>query len=294
MEVYIVVCFICMLPVGIHAQSTTVNCKPGINQALAASITTNTVILLQPGCCFDNLTNLLCTSNTCEIWLVPAVDTGVSKFDANKNRPDFLSLSPYPSAFTGNSPGNYFLTKVGVQNDFPCPPSASNYFRVGADGACSTTNCNGVLPEGSSPSFKYLLIEPVKKTLLGETQWSDNIPLRILKDPGTLGDGFAGRSGAMVVITTILCVAMALLLLFLIVVLALCCCGDKSSKGPGSVVGSFRIPHYDTHHLKDPSPYDNPAYERERKYTTQDTLPKSKATSAVNPATQDTIKMQKI
>ncbi|XP_007245319.2 uroplakin-3b [Astyanax mexicanus] len=297
MEVYLVLCFICMLP--IPAKSiTTVDCKPAINESLAAKITINTVILQQPRCCFDNLTNLPCTSNTCEIWLVPAVDTGLSTFDANKASSAILSLSPYPTAFTGSSPANYFLTKVGLQSDFPCvSPSPGGYFRVGADGACSTTNCNGFLPQGSSPSFKYLLVDSVNKTVLAETKWSDSIALYTLKDPGTLGDGFAGRSGAMVIITTLLSVAAAVLLLFLIVVLALCCCGGKS-KGSGSVVGSvmgsFRIPRYDTHHLKDPAPYDNPAYEKERKYTTQDTLPKTKATSAVNPVTQDTIKLQKI
>ncbi|XP_036435739.1 uroplakin-3b [Colossoma macropomum] len=298
MEAYIVLCFISLLSVGIQAQNTS-DCVPDVAPNLAARITTNSVILNPPSCCFGNLTGLNCTSNTCEVWLVSAVDTGVNNFNTDKTSTDFLSKSPYQSAFGGSNPKNYFLTKAGLQGDFPCPSSSTgSYFRVGADGNCVTTNCNGVLPQGSTASFKYLLVDPASKTLLAETKWSNNITLYTSKDPGSISDSFAGRSGAMVVITTILCVAMALLLL--IIILALCCCGGNGkeqrpgSQRLGSVMGSFRIPRYDTHHLKDPSPYDNPAYERERKYTTADTLPKSSATTAVNPASQDIIKMQKI
>ncbi|XP_066517199.1 uroplakin-3b [Hoplias malabaricus] len=297
MEACVYVCFIFLLPVGIHSQSTAVNCKTNVMPALAASITTNSVILQQPRCCFDNLTALTCTPDKCEIWLVPAEGPGVSNFDMDKTNPGFLSLSSYPSAFTDSSAKNYFLTKAGVQSDFPCSPAISsigNYFRVGADGVCSTTNCNGILPQGSTARFKYLLVDPVSKTLLAETTWSDNITLYTAKEPGTINDAFAGRSTAMIVITSILSIAMALLLLFFIIVLALCCCRGKSNKRPPSVMSSFRIPHYDTHSLKDPSPYDNPAYEREKRYTTADTLPKSSPTTAVNPMSQDVIKMEKI
>ncbi|XP_017555049.1 uroplakin-3b [Pygocentrus nattereri] len=300
MEAYIVLCFISMLSVGIQAQST-VNCTPVVTPDLAARITTNSVILNPPSCCFGSLTGLNCTSDKCEVWLVAAVDTGVNNFNTDKTSTDFLSKSPYPSAFSNSNPKNYFLTKAGLQNDFPCPSSSTaSYFRVGADGNCITTSCNGVLPQGSTASFKYLLVDPASKTLLAETKWSDNITLYTSKDPGSISDSFAGRSGAMVVITAILSVAMALLLLLLIIAVALCCCGGEgkeqrpASQRLGSVMGSFRIPRYDTHHLKDPAPYDNPAYERERKYTTADTLPKSSATTAVNPASQDDIKMQKM
>lgn len=53
------------------------------------------------------------------------------------------------------------MTNLGPQNAFTCPPNSANttpsYFPVGAEGACSTTNCNGALPEGSTMRyFRFL------------------------------------------------------------------------------------------------------------------------------------------
>ncbi|KAI4902066.1 hypothetical protein NFI96_033537 [Prochilodus magdalenae] len=291
MEAYVVFFLMCMLPVGIHTIAD-LKCSPVLTQDMAANITTNSVILQEQSCCTDFSPLPNCTQDKCELWLVSAVDTGVTNFDNDSDNPMILSLSPYPNAFTGNTAKNYYLTRI--QSNFHCPaPSTGNYFRVGADGKCLTDNCNGVLPEGSTARFKYLILNPANNKIHAASSWSQSITLYTSKDPSTIGDGFAGRSGAMVVITSILAVAAAVLLLFLLIILALCCCGSKG-KAPGSVMGSFRIPRYDTHQLKDPAPYDNFAFEKERKYTSADTLPKSSATTAVNPASQDVIKMQKI
>lgn len=72
-------------------------------------------------------------------------------FDSDKILANFLSLSPYPTAFNSGQK-NYFLTQVGPQNNFACtaPGTTPSYFQVGADGACSSPNCNGVLPQGSA------------------------------------------------------------------------------------------------------------------------------------------------
>ncbi|XP_051532019.1 uroplakin-3b-like [Myxocyprinus asiaticus] len=267
-------------------QSQTI--KPEITpNDFQAKITTNSVILKQPHCYFTQT----CTPDDCEIWLVSSLFSATSTFETDRINPNILSLSPYPAAFSGQLSKNYFLTKVGLKKDFPCSAASDDlYFVVGADGNCTTTNCNGVLPVGSTVRFKYVLVNGNSQTILNQTDWSDNITLYTPKDPQSIYDGLNRRSGAMVVITTILCVAVALLLLFFFIMLCLVCCGRKDSK-PITVMNSFRIPHYDTHNLKDSvHPYDNPAYESGgKKYSTSDTLPKSGVIQ-----TSDGIKLQKL
>ncbi|KAK6322486.1 hypothetical protein J4Q44_G00072780 [Coregonus suidteri] len=261
---YVVLCLSVRTGLG---QIVPVNNTPAIIPfSLAGKLTSNSVILMSPSCYFDSLTSLSCTSATCEIWLVPAIDTGVSTYDADKTISNIDSLSPYPTAFSSNTSKKYFLTKLGLQKDYLCPiVNGPNYFRVGSDGACSTTNCNGVLPVGSTARFKYVLINPATRTVVAESLWSNNIPLYSLKDPGSIDDGLAGRSAAMIVITSILCSFLALLLLLLLILLiyVLCC---RKEKQEIQVPGSVRM--YDTHNLKGPSPYVNPAYEDEPQRTT--------------------------
>lgn len=77
---------------------------------------------------------------------------GTATFDSDKILQNFLSLSPYSSAFSSGK--NYFVTELGPQSAFTCPPASASttpsYFLVGAEGACSAINCNGALPEGST------------------------------------------------------------------------------------------------------------------------------------------------
>ncbi|XP_045549488.1 uroplakin-3b-like protein 1 isoform X1 [Salmo salar] len=240
-----------------------VNNTPEITpSSLAAKLTSNSVILTSPSCYFNGLGNLSCNSTTtCEIWLVSAKDTGVSNYDADNKMPYIDTRSPYPTAFSSNTSKKYFLTKLGLQKAYPCPIVAgTGYFRVGSDGNCSTPNCNGILPVGSTARFKYVLINPANKTVVAESLWSNNITLYSLKDPEKIDNGFAGRSAAMIVITAILCSFLALLLLLLLIMLiyVLCC---RKEKQEIQVPGSVRT--YDTHNLKEPSPYVNHAYEDE-------------------------------
>ncbi|KAL2095022.1 hypothetical protein ACEWY4_009741 [Coilia grayii] len=225
-------------------------------------ITTNTVILTTPSCYFSNLT--FCNQTDCEVWLVPALNSSISTFDADKRNSNVLSLSPYPSAFTTNTSKNYFVTKVGLLKDFLCPSTSGRaYFRVGSEGNCPTANCNGVLPEGSTVNFKYLLLDPTNNTILAETKWSDDISLHTLQSLDAIDDSLPGRSAAMVVITTILSVAAFLLLVLLLTMVMLALCWDE--KEPISALGSLRIPQYDTHHFKDTAPHVNPSFELDPK-----------------------------
>ncbi|XP_043094336.1 uroplakin-3b [Puntigrus tetrazona] len=243
------------------------------SNAFLAKVTSNTVILSQPYCVF----NQPCPG--CVIWLVAGLCSANANFDAlaNSSASSILSLSPYPSAFLPSS-YNFFVTRVGYLADFPCSQyPGSSYFVVGADGLCSTVNCNGVLPSGSTVCFKYLLID-ANGTLVNSSYWSGNTTLIQLQPLSNIYDGLSARSGAMVVITTLLCVAAALLLLLFLCMLCVTCCTKKDGKQV-SVMNSIRIPRYDTHNLKERAhPYDNPSYQADSKnYSTSSTLPKDGA-----------------
>ncbi|KAG5283950.1 hypothetical protein AALO_G00021330 [Alosa alosa] len=250
-------------------KSETVEHAPSVTPLnYVGKITTDTVILSTPQCYFGIPTNSSCNQTDCEIWLVPALKSSINNFDADQTNPDLLSLSPYPTAFTANGSKNYFLTKVGLLKDFLCSSafardSGSTYFRVGSEGSCTTTNCNGVLPDGSTVNFKYLVLDPANKAVLSETKWSDDISLYTSQNPDAIDDSLPGRSAAMVVITAILSVAMFFLLVLLVTMLILALCWGE--KEPIQVLGSLRIPQYDTHHFKDPAPHVNPSYEHDQR-----------------------------
>ncbi|KAK2911567.1 hypothetical protein QQF64_027358 [Cirrhinus molitorella] len=234
-----------------------------------ASVTTNTVILQRPYCVFDQ------SCPGCDVWLVAGLCSATGTFDAlASSTTNCLGLSPYPTAFQPSS-RNFFLTKVGPLSSFPCNQSTTDhYFIVGAEGSCHVANCNGVLPAGSNVCFKYLLID-ANGTLVNSSNWSSNVTLVQLLSCNSINDGLSGRSGAMCVITTLLCVALALLLLLALLTCLKCCC--KKDGKQISVMNSIRIPRYDTHNLKERAhPYDNPSYQSDVKnYSSSDTLPKA-------------------
>ncbi|KAJ8394735.1 hypothetical protein AAFF_G00043350 [Aldrovandia affinis] len=253
-------------------------------------ITANTVILRPPLCFFTNLTSLNCTQDTCEIYLVPAIGSGVSTFDEDQNNSSILEISPYPTAFSSPTSKNYYLTRVGSPGNFTCKAIPGlTYFRVGSDGNCSDPNCNGILPTSSNVRFKYVLLHLPNGTVLQQTNWSNTISLVSPKSPDTINDGLGGRSAAMIVITTILSVALFLFLLLLLVALIYLSCSNKLEPMP--ILGSLRIRKYDTHNLKDPVPYENPSYEGDLKFSTTEVPPKVSIAGG-NPELQDSVKLK--
>ncbi|XP_018597364.1 uroplakin-3b-like isoform X2 [Scleropages formosus] len=214
---------------------------------------------------------------SCVIFIVSvciAASQRVNNFDADKTKASILSLSPYPTAFTGSNPKNYYLTKVGPLSNYPCvvPPGVM-FFRAGADGNCSTPNCNGALPTGSTVRFKYLLFNSATQALLMETNWSGEVILYSLSNPATIDDSMKRRSGGMIVITSILSVFLALLLLLLIG-LSIYACRYTPEKEPLPSLGSLRVKKYDTHNVKQPQLYVNQGYVDETKrYASSEVLP---------------------
>lgn len=188
-------------------------------------LTSTSFVLSQPLCYFNNQRQLPCTVNTCEIWSVIASGSGVHQFDTDKvtEASKILSASPYPDAFRGEGQKRYYITKLGVPRDFPCGNLPGiRYFKVGADGNCSTTNCNGILPAGYTVRVKYILIDPVTKMVASESKWSIPIILMTFRNSSSIDVSTWKRSGAMVVITVILSCSMAVLTLLLVAVLLDC------------------------------------------------------------------------
>ncbi|MFT7797058.1 uroplakin-3b-like isoform X1 [Arapaima gigas] len=266
-------CVIFLLCVCIVAgQITVVNYLPQITPYNMAGRITATTAALQLPQCYFNSTSSQCNTG-CDVYLVPAVDSGVTNFNATETSPSILSLSPYPTAFAGSNSSNYYLTKVGPLSNFPClAPPGITYFRSGAGGNCTTTNCNGALPTGSTVRFKYLLFNS-SQNLVMETRWSEAVTLNSLSDPATIDDGIKGHSAGMIVITTILSVLLALLLLLLIGFL-IYACRYAPKKEPMPTLGSLRVQRYNTHNVKQPQLYVNQGYmDDTKKYTSSEIFP---------------------
>lgn len=89
--------------------------------------------------------------------------TAIGTFDIDKTNPNLISLTSYPTTFNSDQK-NYFVTQVGVQNNLHCTNSGipPTYFQVGASGACTGANCNGLLPSGQTMRyfrFQYLILQ---------------------------------------------------------------------------------------------------------------------------------------
>ncbi|XP_061106250.1 uroplakin-3b-like isoform X2 [Conger conger] len=242
---------ICTLLCCVRSKILSVGQVPHIlPHEVIGRVTSTSFVLSQPLCYFNHQTELPCTVNTCEIWSVIASGPGVHNFDRDKVRvaSGILSASPYMDAFLGQGQKMYFITKLGVPRNFPCGDLPGiRYFKVGADGNCSTTNCNGILPAGSTVRVKYILIDPVTKKVVSESKWSFPIILLTSRASSSIDESMWKRSGAMVVITVILSCSLAVLALLLAIVLLLDCVG--SGRGRHDIItdaASFRAQSYST------------------------------------------------
>ncbi|TTA83872.1 Uroplakin-3b [Bagarius yarrelli] len=230
----------------------------------------NTVTIEKPFCYFDSFSSD-CPSGYCPVYLIASLTSATSKYDTDKLTE---TVYDYTVAFTATGTP-FFTVYLGFWRDLPCPAAGTPDVTVGAEGACTTRLCNGVLPDGRDVSFKYVLV--IDNDEIAETKWSDNVLLRERKSPDSLGSGYAGRSSATVIITTILSITSFLLFLLLLsTFILICCCQKGKTESYGmeqkpSLVESLPVPSYEVHHLKNSSPYDNPAYEQYLKQRPQKT-----------------------
>ncbi|KAJ8394736.1 hypothetical protein AAFF_G00043360 [Aldrovandia affinis] len=251
-----------VLCVWLGVSNAEVPITPEIVSSVAIGILTSTTIMLkQPRCYFDRLEGLPCSSQQCEVWLVVSRgNVGVQTFEEEETSDDILSKSPYPYAFQDSTSPNFFITKVGLQNTFPCIELPGiRYFQVGADGRCDTTNCNGVLPTGATVRVKYILVDPNKQRIESGTRWSEPITLLTPSASSSIDVSTWKRSGAMVVITVILSCSMAVLILMLVLVLMQNCSSFTQGQPdiPAPPALSQGIRRYNTHSLDNSEHYSN-------------------------------------
>ncbi|XP_048872806.1 uroplakin-3b [Brienomyrus brachyistius] len=272
---------------------TTVSTSPEVSSYnMAGKITSTTALLNQPYCFFSTAPQLCQVQ--CDIYVVPAVGSGVDNFNSDETNPKILQLSPYPTAFAASSSKNYFLTRVGQLSSFPCMASSTiTYVRVGSDGNCNGINCNGALPAGSTVRFKYILVNTTNNQILMDTSWSGAVTLNSVINPATINNGLKRRSAGMIIITAILCVLFFVLLLLLILALI---CGRRFStfteREPLPALGSLRVKKYDTHNLQEPQSYTNTTYADDfKKFSTDEVLTTNQKPTA--PDLQDSVKLQR-
>ncbi|KAM5180670.1 uroplakin-3b-like [Mantella aurantiaca] len=204
------------------------------NSPIPGRITASTFVLDKPQCLFGKNSD-----NT--VWLIVARST-VTLSDTELKSP-----IPYSSFNTAN----YYFTFNNLETFYNCS-SLPEYIRVG-DAACTSTFCNAPLPKGTY-KVKFVVIDS-KGTLVDKTNWSGLITLREGKDSAGLDTWPGRRSGAMIVITTILSVLLAAVFACLLGTLIvgrknLSCFRKKTEQTKQKPIPQeIDLKNYNTHHL---------------------------------------------
>ncbi|XP_063813236.1 uroplakin-3b [Pseudophryne corroboree] len=170
------------------------------NSPIPGRVTATTLALDTPQCLFNQ-------SSTNTVWLIVANSTVAAQL----NNTSLAIPVPYSPLISQG----YYRTLGKAENTFPCLNSAQ-YIRVGDDTACSDpSNCNGPLPSPGSYQVKFIVLNSAGM-LSDQTSWSGVISLHQGKSSSIIDTWPGGRSGAMIVITSILSILLAAFLACLI------------------------------------------------------------------------------
>ncbi|XP_007938368.1 uroplakin-3b [Orycteropus afer afer] len=217
---------------------------------LEGKVTATTFSLEQPRCILDGLANATDT-----LWLVVAF----SNVSRDFQNPKMLAEVPtFPRLLTDG----HYMTLPLSPVQLPCldPVSGSSsipLLRVGNDSGCladlhQPSYCNAPLPSAGPYSVKFLLMDP-RGSPKAETRWSDPIILHQGRAPGSIDTWPGRRSGAMIVITTILSSLAGLLLLAFLAASTMRFSSlwlPEEAPSPEQLrIGSFRGKRYTTHHI---------------------------------------------
>ncbi|XP_073427633.1 uroplakin-3b-like [Dendrobates tinctorius] len=189
---------------------------PQIPQNFIGNLTDKSFFLDQPNCTFNDFPST-------NVWVVIALNQSFSIL----NDSDFGTPVPY-SAFKNGS-YTYYHTLLVSAGKYPCSnfsdPGSIKLIKVGSTSPSLCTEsqfCNGELSNDQSYRARFVLLDNMG--VYDKTQWSGEI--KLLKEKSFQGDTFwsSGRSGGMIVLTSILCVLLAILLVALIAAL---CTGGR-------------------------------------------------------------------
>ncbi|XP_066431436.1 uroplakin-3b isoform X2 [Eleutherodactylus coqui] len=197
-------------------------------------VTATTFILDKPQCLFDR-------TSTNNVWLFVANKT--VQLDNNQ-----LSKSAPYSSFSSLG---YYRTLRTVEKTFPCNDVA-NYIRVGSETSCSDSdNCNGPLISPGPYRVKFVVLDS-NGALVDQTGWSGPITLHQGKRASSIDTWPGGRSGGMIVITSILSILLATFLVCLIGTFIvgrknIICC-KRTEEIENTVPQVVNMKNYKTHH----------------------------------------------
>ncbi|XP_059270630.1 uroplakin-3b isoform X1 [Mustela nigripes] len=215
---------------------------------LEGKVTATTFSLEQPRCVLDGLAGVAST-----IWLVVAFSNASRDFQNPQTRAE---IPAFPRLLTE---GHYMTLPLSL-DQLPCQEPAGGgrdipLLRVGNDPGCladllQPPYCNSPLPSPGPYRVKFLLMD-ASSSPQAETRWSDPIALHQGKSPASIDTWPGRRSGAMIVITSVLSSLAGLLLLAF---LAASTTRFSSLWWPEEApeqlrIGSFMGKRYMTHHI---------------------------------------------
>ncbi|KAG8587681.1 hypothetical protein GDO81_005749 [Engystomops pustulosus] len=210
MDLYLQLGLLLLVSVNVHAQTDISKYMPVITPSISANITDKSFVLVQPQCLFNNF-------NTTNVWLVIALNNSyLTLNDDNLSNP--VSYSSFK-----NGRYEYYHTLVVSAKKYPCPTngSVSEYLiQIGSDSSesCSKIQyCNGKLRNNQTYRARFVLLKSTG--VFDKTMWSEEISLRQDVQFPENRVWPSGRSGGMIVLTSILSVLLAILLVSLIVAL---------------------------------------------------------------------------
>ncbi|KAM4045436.1 uroplakin-3b-like [Anomaloglossus baeobatrachus] len=173
-------------------------------------VTNNSFALDEPQCIFHMY-------NTTNVWLVVALNTAFSAL----NDSDFGTPVPYSAYKNGSS--EYYHTLLVSAGKYPCSnsqPASDKLIQIGATSSCASIQfCNGELNNNYTYRVRFVLLDNMG--VYNKTQWSEEIKLqKVIPFQGSIFWS-SGRSGGMIVLTSILSVLLAILLVCFIAALTI-------------------------------------------------------------------------
>ncbi|XP_040277873.1 uroplakin-3b-like [Bufo bufo] len=191
-----------LLVVSMAVTEDVENYEPKLATDMLYNVTDKTFVLEWPGCIFPE--------NTTNVWVVVARNKSYSGIDNSS-----LGISiPYSNFINGNAP--YYHTLPVSAGQYTCETNNSKHvIHIGCESCPGTEFCNGKLSNNDSYRVKFVVVKG--SVVVNSTKWSGEIPL--VQDDPFLKSVWAGRSGGMIVLTTILCILLAILLVLLIIAL---------------------------------------------------------------------------
>ncbi|XP_075190312.1 uroplakin-3b-like [Anomaloglossus baeobatrachus] len=209
MDLYVTLGLLLVVSIAVNASGVS-EYIPKITQNITFNITDKTFVLDQPNCIFNTFTRT-------NVWVVIALNQSFSAL----NDSDFGTPVPYSAYKNGSS--EYYHTLLVSAGKYPCSnsqPASDKLIQIGATSSCASIQfCNGELNNNYTYRVRFVLLDNMG--VYNKTQWSEEIKLqKVIPFQGSIFWS-SGRSGGMIVLTSILSVLLAILLVCFIAALTI-------------------------------------------------------------------------